>query len=75
MSETPVRSWWRRSPIADPGWMSSSWGTVTVAVVGEIGDELSDTMIVSRIAASPRFVGAGTATTAINDHLPSRRAI
>ena len=52
------------APITDPGWMPLFVGAV--AVVAEMGGELSHTMIVSRDLGIPAVVGAVGATTAIN---------
>ena len=51
------------APITDPGWMPLFVGAV--AVVAEMGGELSHTMIVSRDLGIPAVVGAVGATTAI----------
>lgn len=51
------------APITDPGWMPLFVGVV--AVVAEMGGELSHTMIVSRDLGIPAVVGAVGATTAI----------
>ncbi len=51
------------APITDPGWMPLFVGAV--AVVAEMGGELSHTMIVSRELGIPAVVGAVGATTAI----------
>ncbi len=51
------------APITDPGWMPLFVGVV--AVVAEMGGELSHTMIVSRDLGIPAVVGAIGATTAI----------
>ncbi len=51
------------APITDPGWMPLFVGAV--AVVTEMGGELSHTMIVSRELGIPAVVGAVGATTAI----------
>jgi rifampicin phosphotransferase len=51
------------APITDPGWMHLFVGAV--AVVAEMGGELSHTMIVSRDLGIPAVVGAVGATTAI----------
>ncbi|WP_420637769.1 PEP-utilizing enzyme [Candidatus Poriferisocius sp.] len=52
------------APITDPGWMPLFVGAV--AVVAEMGGELSHTMIVSRDLGIPAVVGAVGATTAIS---------
>lgn len=51
------------APITDPGWMPLFVGAV--AVVTEMGGELSHTMIVSRDLGIPAVVGAVGATSAI----------
>jgi pyruvate,water dikinase len=51
------------APITDPGWMPLFVGVV--AVVAEMGGELSHTMIVSRDLGIPAVVGAVGATSAI----------
>ncbi len=51
------------APITDPGWMPLFVGAV--AVVAEMGGELSHTMIVARDLGIPAVVGAVGATTAI----------
>lgn len=51
------------APITDPGWMPLFVGAV--AVVAEMGGELSHTMIVSRDLGIPAVVGAVGATSAI----------
>ena len=51
------------APITDPGWMHLFVGAV--AVVAEMGGELSHTMIVSRALGIPAVVGAVGATSAI----------
>jgi len=51
------------APITDPGWMPLFVGAV--AVVAEMGGELSHTMIVSRDLGIPAVVGALGATSAI----------
>ena len=51
------------APITDPGWMPLFIGAV--AVVAEMGGELSHTMIVARELGMPAVVGAVGATTAI----------
>jgi pyruvate,water dikinase len=51
------------APITDPGWMPLFIGAV--AVVAEMGGELSHTMIVARDLGIPAVVGAVGATTAI----------
>jgi phosphohistidine swiveling domain-containing protein len=51
------------APITDPGWMPLFVGAV--AVVAEMGGELSHTMIVARALGIPAIVGAVGATTAI----------
>ena len=51
------------APITDPGWMHLFVGAV--AVVAEMGGELSHTMIVARELGIPAVVGAVGATTAI----------
>lgn len=51
------------APITDPGWMPLFIGAV--AVVAEMGGELSHTMIVSRDLGIPAVVGAVGATTSI----------
>lgn len=51
------------APITDPGWMPLFVGAV--AVVAEMGGELSHTMIVSRDLGIPAVVGAVGATTTI----------
>jgi pyruvate,water dikinase len=51
------------APITDPGWMHLFVGAV--AVVCEMGGELSHTMIVSRDLGIPAVVGAVGATSAI----------
>jgi pyruvate,water dikinase len=51
------------APITDPGWMPLFVGAV--AVVAEMGGELSHTMIVSRDLGIPAVVGAVGATTRI----------
>jgi phosphohistidine swiveling domain-containing protein len=51
------------APITDPGWLPLFVGIV--AVVAEMGGELSHTMIVSRDLGIPAVVGAVGATTAI----------
>ncbi len=51
------------APITDPGWMPLFVGAV--AVVAEMGGELSHTMIVARDLGIPAIVGAVGATTAI----------
>ena len=51
------------APITDPGWMPLFIGAV--AVVTEMGGELSHTMIVSRDLGIPAVVGAVGATTVI----------
>ncbi len=51
------------APITDPGWMHLFVGAV--AVVTEMGGELSHTMIVSRELGLPAVVGAVGATAAI----------
>ena len=51
------------APITDPGWMHLFIGAV--AVVAEMGGELSHTMIVSRDLGIPAVVGAVGATSAI----------
>lgn len=51
------------APITDPGWMPLFVGAV--AVVAEMGGELSHTMIVSRDLGIPAVVGAVDATTRI----------
>jgi len=51
------------APITDPGWMPLFVGAV--AVVAEMGGELSHTMIVSRDLGIPAVVGAVGATTVI----------
>lgn len=51
------------APITDPGWMPLFVGAV--AVVAEMGGELSHTMIVSRDLGIPGVVGAVGATTTI----------
>ena len=51
------------APITDPGWMPLFVGVV--AVVAEMGGELSHTMIVSRDLGIPAVVGAVGATAAI----------
>jgi pyruvate,water dikinase len=51
------------APITDPGWMPLFIGVV--AVVTEMGGELSHTMIVARDLGIPAVVGAVGATTAI----------
>ena len=51
------------APITDPGWMPLFVGVV--AVVAEMGGELSHTMIVSRDLGIPAVVGAIGATSAI----------
>jgi pyruvate,water dikinase len=51
------------APITDPGWMPLFVGAV--AVVTEMGGELSHTMIVSRDLGIPAVVGALGATTVI----------
>jgi pyruvate,water dikinase len=51
------------APITDPGWMPLFVGAV--AVVAEMGGELSHTMIVARSLGIPAVVGAVGATTAI----------
>ncbi len=51
------------APITDPGWMPLFVGAV--AVVAEMGGELSHTMIVVRDLGIPAVVGAVGATTAI----------
>jgi pyruvate,water dikinase len=51
------------APITDPGWMPLFVGVV--AVVAEMGGELSHTMIVARDLGIPAVVGAVGATTAI----------
>ena len=51
------------APITDPGWMHLFVGAV--AVVAEMGGELSHTMIVSRDLGIPAVVGAVGATSAI----------
>lgn len=51
------------APITDPGWMPLFVGAV--AVVAEMGGELSHTMIVSRELGIPAVVGAVDATTRI----------
>ncbi len=52
------------APITDPGWMPLFVGAV--AVVAEMGGELSHTMIVSRDLGIPAVVGAVGATTTIH---------
>jgi phosphohistidine swiveling domain-containing protein len=52
------------APITDPGWMPLFVGAV--AVVAEMGGELSHTMIVARALGIPAVVGAVGATTAIS---------
>lgn len=51
------------APITDPGWMPLFVGAV--AIVAEMGGELSHTMIVSRDLGIPAVVGAVGATTSI----------
>jgi pyruvate,water dikinase len=51
------------APITDPGWLPLFVGAV--AVVAEMGGELSHTMIVARDLGIPAVVGAVGATTAI----------
>jgi pyruvate,water dikinase len=51
------------APITDPGWMPLFVGAV--AVVAEMGGELSHTMIVSRDLGIPAVVGAVGATSVI----------
>jgi pyruvate,water dikinase len=51
------------APITDPGWLPLFVGAV--AVVAEMGGELSHTMIASRDLGIPAVVGAVGATTAI----------
>ena len=51
------------APITDPGWMPLFIGAV--AVVAEMGGELSHTMIVSRDLGIPAVVGAVGATSTI----------
>ena len=51
------------APITDPGWMPLFVGAV--AVVAEMGGELSHTMIVSRDLGIPAVVGAVGATSTI----------
>ena len=51
------------APITDPGWMPLFVGAV--AVVAEMGGELSHTMIVARDLGIPAVVGAVGATTVI----------
>jgi phosphohistidine swiveling domain-containing protein len=51
------------APITDPGWLPLFVGAV--AVVAEMGGELSHTMIVSRDLGIPAVVGAVGATSAI----------
>jgi rifampicin phosphotransferase len=51
------------APITDPGWMPLFVGVV--AVVTEMGGELSHTMIVSRDLGIPAVVGAVGATSSI----------
>jgi phosphohistidine swiveling domain-containing protein len=51
------------APITDPGWMPLFIGAV--ALVAEMGGELSHTMIVARDLGIPAVVGAVGATTAI----------
>jgi phosphohistidine swiveling domain-containing protein len=51
------------APITDPGWMPLFVGAV--AVVAEMGGELSHTMIVARDLGIPAIVGAVGATTTI----------
>ena len=51
------------APITDPGWMPLFVGAV--AVVAEMGGELSHTMIVARDLGMPAVVGAVGATSAI----------
>lgn len=51
------------APITDPGWMPLFIGAV--AVVAEMGGELSHTMIVARELGLPAVVGAVGATTTI----------
>jgi pyruvate,water dikinase len=52
------------APITDPGWMPLFVGVV--AVVAEMGGELSHTMIVSRDLGIPAVVGAVGATSVIH---------
>ena len=51
------------APITDPGWMPLFVGAV--ALVAEMGGELSHTMIVARDLGIPAIVGAVGATTVI----------
>jgi pyruvate,water dikinase len=61
--EPPQRGEVLVAPITDPGWMPLFVGAV--AVVAEMGGELSHTMIVARDLGIPAVVGAVGATTAI----------